>query len=54
MCDTVIKNTRDARDYLESQYPLADQVTFAYYMGRIFLVQRRMRKVCPVVRLIWQ
>jgi hypothetical protein len=45
MCDTVIKNTRDAQDYLETQYPKADQVTFAYYMGRIFLAQRRMRKV---------
>lgn len=45
MCDTVIKNTRDARDYLDSQYPKADQVTFAYYTGRLFLAQRRMRKV---------
>lgn len=45
MCDTVVKNTRDARDYLEMQYPKADQVTFAYYMGRMYLYQRRMRKV---------
>ncbi|CAD6581368.1 MAG: hypothetical protein CYPHOPRED_001560 [Cyphobasidiales sp. Tagirdzhanova-0007] len=44
LCDTVVKNTRDARDYLDSQYPKADRVTFYYYMGRMYLYQRRMRK----------
>lgn len=50
LCDTVVKNVRDAIDFLDTQYPRADRVTFSYYMGRMYLYQRRMRKAMYELR----
>jgi hypothetical protein len=50
LCDTVVKNVRDAIDYLDTQYPKADRATFSYYMGRMYLYQRRMRKAMYELR----
>lgn len=45
-----MKNVRDAIDYLDTQYPKADRATFSYYMGRMYLYQRRMRKAMYELR----
>ncbi|MBW0476216.1 hypothetical protein O181_015931 [Austropuccinia psidii MF-1] len=44
LCDTVIKNTSNVINQLETHYPKSELVTFHYYLGRMALYQRRLHK----------
>ncbi|GAA95016.1 uncharacterized protein L969DRAFT_18954 [Mixia osmundae IAM 14324] len=44
LTDTIINNTRHARPFLDVDFPKSDRVTYRYYIGRIYLSQRRLRQ----------
>ncbi|KAG0144407.1 hypothetical protein CROQUDRAFT_672396 [Cronartium quercuum f. sp. fusiforme G11] len=51
LCDTVLKNTSNVIDQLETHYPKSEMVTFYFYLGRLSLYQRRLHEAQHSLRI---